>query len=54
MRTAFLQTSRSWLRKLTVGRHPLPIFKLPLPTRPFSQDHVRARIASYFFDLATD
>ena len=30
---AFLRTIRNWLRKLTVGRHPLPIFKLALPGR---------------------
>ena len=47
MGAAFLRTSRNWLRKLTVGRHPLPIFKLALPVRPFSQD-LGARIASFF------
>ena len=31
MRAALLRTSGNWLRKLTVGRHPLPIFKLALP-----------------------
>ena len=54
MRTAFLRTSRNWLRKMTVGRHPLPILKLPLPVRPSSQHHVGARYRFVFFDPATD